>query len=432
MGLMRRLTSRLSVRVLPWVAIAGIVLAAWQLWPDGGARAPRLLDPALLAAALPAVASDDGFAAVPDTPGVWTPDLPRDLGPHPAHRTEVWDLTGQLRDADDNRYGLRLTLVRLGLNPPGDAPESGAGDSPGAVPGAGPGRPSGLAADALIIGRLALVPEDGEPLFAERASRVAAGLAGAAADPPEVWLEGWWLAPGATDATGQAQDGRLVAAVDGTSLALTLTPGKAPVTPAAELLVGGNAGRDAGPGFRWLAVPRLGVSGRIMRPDGEIAVTGSAWLDHVWGAAAGAGAGLAGTRGQLALNRFLLQLDDGSELLCIHLRRRAGGGTPVPTCLAIAADGGTRVLRRRELTLSPRDATWHSADGAAGYPVAWRLAAPALDMALDIRALQPDQELVLGERLWSGAVAVSGERAGRRIGGGGRMDLSGYAAPAGG
>ena len=35
--------------------------------------------------------------------------------------------------------------------------------------------------------------------------------------------------------------------------------------------------------------------------------------------------------------------------------------------------------------------------------------------------------LVLGERLWSGAVAVSGERAGRRIGGGGRMDLSGYA-----
>jgi predicted secreted hydrolase len=212
---------------------------------------------------------------------------------------------------------------------------------------------------------------------------------------------------------------------------LTLSAKKAAVTPAAELLVGrgavGGADPDAGPGFRWLAAPRLGVSGRVVRPDGESAVTGSAWLDHVWGAAAGAGAGLAGTRGQLALNRFLLQLDDASELLCVHLRRRAGGGTPVPTCLAIAADGGTRVLRRRELTLAPLDTTWRSADGAAVYPVAWRLAAPALDLALDLRALRPDQELVLGERLWSGAVAVSGERAGRRIGGGGRMDLSGYA-----
>ena len=141
----------------------------------------------------------------------------------------------------------------------------------------------------------------------------------------------------------------------------------------------------------------------------------------------GAGVGLAGTRGQLALNRFLLQLDDASELLCIQLRRRAGGGTPVPTCLVIAPDGGTRVLQRRALTLAPKEATWRSSDGAATYPVAWRLAAPGLDLSLDIRALQPDQEIMLGERLWSGAVAVEGERAGQPVAGGGRMDLSGYA-----
>jgi predicted secreted hydrolase len=395
---------------LPWLAVALIVLGAWWLWPGGDAASPRLLDPAALAAALPA-AGDDGFAEL-DLAADWTPELPQDLGPHPAVRAERWDLTGRVRDGAGRRYGLRLTLVRLGLRAPG---EDGV-------------RASKLAADALLLGRVALVPEDGEPLRAERASRTAAGLAGATADPPEVWLEDWRLRLAWGDGAGDGGAGRLTAAAEGTRLELALTPEKPVVTPAANLLTGaGAAGPDTGPAFRWLAEPRLGLSGRLLRRGTETRVSGSAWLDHIWGAAGGAGAGLAGTRGPLALNRFLLQLDDGSELLCIHLRRRAGGGTPVPTCLVIASDGDTRVLRRRALTLAPKDATWRSSDGAADYPVAWRLEAPGLDLSLDIRALQPAQELVLGERLWSGAVAVDGEHAGRSVAGGGRMDLSGYA-----
>ncbi|WP_462330699.1 lipocalin-like domain-containing protein [Thiohalocapsa halophila] len=396
----------LLTRALPWLAVALIVLGAWWLWPGGDAASPRLLDPAALAAALPAD-GEDGFTELEAT-GDWTPQLPQDLGPHPAFRTELWDLTGQLRDDAGQRYGLRLTLVRLGLRAPG---EDGA-------------RASGLAADALLLGRFALVPEDGEPLRAERASRTAAGLAGATADPPEVWLEDWRLRLGGADSAGA---GRLAVAADGTRLELALTSEKPVVTPAANLLTGaGAAGPDTGPAFRWLAEPRLGLRGRLLRRGTETGISGSAWLDHIWGAAAGAGAGLAGTRGQLALNRFLLQLDDGSELLCIQLRRRAGGGTPVPTCLVIGPDGDTRVLQRRALTLAPKDATWRSTDGAA-YPVAWRLAAPGLDLSLNIRALHPAQELILGERLWSGAVAVDGEHAGRPVAGGGRMDLSGYA-----
>ena len=402
----------LLTRALPWLAVALIVLAAWWLWPGGDAASPRLLDPAALAAALPAD-GQDSFAAL-DATADWTPELPQDLGPHPAFRTELWDLTGQLRADDGRRYGLRLTLVRLGLRAPG---EDG-------------GRASGLAADALLLGRFALVPEDGDPLRAERASRTAAGLAGATTDPPEVWLEDWRLRSGGADSAGGPAAGRLAVAAEGARLELALTSEKAPVTPAASLLTGGAGapgGQDRGPAFRWLAQPRLGLSGRLLREDAETRVSGSAWLDHVWGGAGGAGVGLAGTRGQLALNRFLLQLDDASELLCIQLRRRAGGGTPVPTCLVIAPDGGTRVLQRRALTLAPKEATWRSSDGAATYPVAWRLAAPGLDLSLDIRALQPDQEIMLGERLWSGAVAVEGERAGQPVAGGGRMDLSGYA-----
>jgi predicted secreted hydrolase len=402
---------RLIQRAAPWLAVGVIALSAWLLWPGGTTTPPRLLDPATLASALPP-AAEAGFET-PDAAAVWTPELPRDLGPHPAFRTELWDLTGQLRDSAGRRYGLRLTLVRLGLR----------------GPEAADARSSALAAQGLLLGRLSLVPEDGAPLHAERSSRTAAGLAGATAEPPVVWLEDWRLAVSGAEAGA----GQLSVRLDDSRLDLRLVPQKAPITPAATLLDSGAGARPSGSAdnaaaLRWLAAPRLELAGQLLLAGAETRVTGSAWLDHLWGDAVGSAAGLAGSRGQLALNRFLLQLDDGSELLCIQLRRRAGGGTPVPTCLVIASDGGTRVLRRRALTLAPGEAAWRSPDGAATYPVHWQLAAPELDLQLDIHALHPDQELMLGERLWSGVVAIKGMRQGRPIAGGGRMDLSGYAA----
>jgi predicted secreted hydrolase len=392
-------------RVLPLLAVALIALGAWRLWPGSEAQTARLLDPAALAAALPADA-DAGFEQLQEGAD-WAPLLPADLGPHPAFRTELWDLTGQLRDPAGRRFGLRLTLVRLGLRPPTQQRE----------------RPSRLAADALMFGRLALVPPAGKPVQVERVSRTAAGLAGATSAPAEVWLQDWRLR--LSDGDKGATLGRLEANADGMHLDLTLTTEKPVIAPVAKLLNGGGAAAGATPGFRWLAAPRLRVDGHLTRPDGDTAVTGSAWLDRVWGSAA-TGVGLAGTRGQLALNRFLLQLDDGSELLCIHLRRRAGGGTPLPTCLHVSASGNTRVLDRRDVTLFAGETKWQGAAGGAAYPLAWRLAAPALRLELDIEALHRDQEILLGERLWSGAVTASGERSGQPVAGGGRMDLSGY------
>jgi predicted secreted hydrolase len=412
--------------LVPGLVISLIGLAAWRLWPGGAGPTATALDPAMLAAALPApeVADTRDEQRGPAVDGDWTPDLPRDLGPHRDARTELWDLSGHLRDRHDDRYGFRLTLVRLALRPAGD----------------GDARPSRLAADALLLGRFELIPADGEPLTAQRASRMAAGLAGAEDAPPRVWLEDWVLELAGADgaageaAAGAAGAGRLRAGVEGVGLDLALTPAKPALAPAAQLLDGGGRA-DRGPSFRWLAAPRLHVEGRLLRGDRELAVNGSAWLDKawgevIWGEAAGVG-GLSGTRGQLALNRFVLQLGDGSELLCIHLRRRAGGGTPIPTCLAVAADGSTRVLRRRELTLAPTDTSWRSPLSDALYPVRWRLAAPALGLDLAIRAQRPDREVDLGERVWSGAVTVGGERDGTAIAGGGRMDLSGYVDGAG-
>jgi len=54
----------LPTGALPWLAVALIVLGAWWLWPGGDAARPRLLDPAALAAALPADGGEIGRAHV--------------------------------------------------------------------------------------------------------------------------------------------------------------------------------------------------------------------------------------------------------------------------------------------------------------------------------------------------------------------------------
>ena len=412
--------------LLAFVAVAG---AAWLFWPNATKPPAAGIDPAIFAAALDSNADD--FA---DTDGDWEFDFPRDLGPHPDHRGEVWDLSGQLVDDSGRRYGLRLTFVRVGLAPPARQ------------------RASALAANAVMLARLVLLPEAGEGgATAQRLSRAAGGLAGAEAAPFRVWLEDWSLAQGEDDVLV------LNANLDGAGLLLRLTPSKPVVTETQAGLfaaagTGAGAGADGaqGPGFHFYLQPRLTVEGRLTlgggaRPDASVGlgpdqrshpdqptalpaasgpasestaggesvqvpvqvpieVRGTAWLEHAWGSVSG---GLAGQRGQLSLNRFSLQLDDGTELMCLHLRRRGGSGTPIPTCLAIARDGETRLFQRRELTLEPSSATWPSPEDGTRYPLWWHLTLPALGLDVALEPLLPQQELgpgmASGGRIWSGA-----------------------------
>jgi len=411
------------VHWLRWAApplLIGVLIGtAWWLWPDDAGPAAAALEPALLAAGLDR--SGGGFAPVDAGRPL---RFPRDRGAHPAQRTELWDLSGQLQDAAGHRYGLRLSFLRLGL----------ARDS---------ARPSDLAAGAVMLARFALTPasvtvggaaaEGG----AWRLSRAAAGLAGAGTSPERVWLEDWTL-------VGDGDGLRLSAATGSLAAALRLTPVKGPVSDAqAGLLDRAPGGGAAESAFRYFLLPRLAAAGQIQTGDADpVAVSGGLMLERAWGDAPGL---LGGGRGQLAMNRFLLMLDDGSELACVHLRRRTGGGTPIPTCLLIAADGGTRLLERRELTLEPEGAGWASPIDGALYPLHWRLEVPALRLDLAIAPLRPEQEIgsavpaggqpgespgiVLRQRLWSGAVTLTGSRAGAPVGGSGRVDLGGYAPP---
>jgi predicted secreted hydrolase len=315
--------------------------------------------------------------------------FPADHGPHAYAGTELWDLSGLVKDAEGRRIGLRFSILRAGIGPADPAQP----------------RPSAFAAAGIMAAGLGIAPET-EPATrrAFRVSRTALGLAGAdAADDGgvELWVEDWRLE---RLANARLQ---LKAHADGFGVDLEFAPLAAPVAGPGNILPARTARREDG--FRLYLEPRLAATGWLTMDGKRRQVSGSAWLNHAWGAlGAVAGAG----PGRLALNRFELQLKTDAAgaagqqvpttLTCIHLRRRSGGGTPIPTCVAIAGDGATRVFRRRDLTLEPLDGRWSSPDRAARYPLVWRLELPALSLRLTIRPLIADQETNLLGRDWSG------------------------------
>jgi predicted secreted hydrolase len=362
------------------LALVGALAACGETHPPA-AGAP---DPLALLAQ-----EGQGFAR-PDGP--WQLRLPADHGAHPAFRSEAWSVAGSLTDAEGRRFGFRLVFLRLALM---------------ATP---PERASAWAANQVVLAHFALTDGPGRISHAEdRASRAALGLSGADASPARVWLEDWSFA--------QDDDGRLrlTAAADGRSLSLALKPAKPPLKQG-EIDLPGLA-EDAP--FRFYAISRLNAEGSLDLGGKPLAVSGSAWLDHAWG-------DVPLPRGQVALDRFALQLEDGRDLLCLRLHRRDGSGTPIPSCLLVAGDGTTQGFRRRDLRLESTG-TWKSPLDGTPYPLSWQLALPAAGLELSLAPLVEAQERDGPLRAWSGAVTVAGRDRNGPVSGQGFVELTGYA-----
>jgi predicted secreted hydrolase len=415
----------LALPLVPLVLIIVLAGLAYGLWPRESASRGEGFDASALAGALAEMDKGGGAGADAEEAELGetlTLEFPRDHGAHPGAPAELWELTAVLHDTREQPVAVRLSLARLRLAAAAD------------------GRASAFAADALLAGEwVVMAGEDamalsGLPVRAQRLSRTALGLAGAGADEAggeRVWIERWALSR--TPEGGLA----LHAEADGIALELSLSSLKPPVVLDRETLAGAPE-QGASP-VQSYSQSRLAASGTLRAKGGEQALQGVAWLDHGWGALAEA---LAGGRGQLVANRFQLQLNDGSELACLHLRRRGGGGTPIPSCVLIGADGETQALRRRELTLAPTEAGWVT-EGGVEYPLGWRLLIPAHGLELEIepllgaaaggmasggdaaRALS-SASIAEASWAWRGAVRVSGRRESGVMSGSGQMDLNGY------
>ncbi len=380
-------------RLIVFTLAAALVLAAVLWWVLRPARVPQeaRLD---VAAALGGVA-DAGFARA-ERPRAFR--FPEDHGPHPAFRNEWWYFTGNLKADDGRRFGYELSLFRVAL-----ATQV-------------PQRVSAWATNQVYMGHFALTDARGQNFhFVERFARGALGLAGAGRAPFAVWIEDWRVEADAADPARWW----LTAADGDAGVALQLTPAK-PVVLQGER---GLSRKSAEPGNAsyYYSIPRLDTDGTVTIAGEPVAVRGSSWLDREWSTSA-LGPDLAGW------DWFALQLDDGRELMFYQLRRRYGGIDPFSAGVFIDRNGDSTPLRAQDVGVEVTE-RWTSPRGGV-YPARWRLTVPALDLALDIKPVLADQELMVSVRYWEGAVDARGVERGRALRGVGYVELTGYT-PAG-
>ena len=335
--------------------------------------------------------------------------FPRDHGPHGDFRLEWWYVTGNLDATDGERFGFELTFFRVALMPATAVTTPTAGS---------PQAPSKELASAwrtreIYVAHFAVTDVARQRFRSEqKLSRAALGLAGAQAAPLRVWLDDWALAQSA----GDGARWELRAAQPGYSVALVLEPQGTPVpNGVAGLSRKSDRALDA---TYYYSIPRMRVHGRLSRDGRSLDVSGLAWLDREWGS------GGLGPE-EVGWDWFGLQLGDGSALMFYALRDRDGRRDAHSAGTWIAPDGTVRALTSADVGIAVT-AEWRNASGDR-YPAGWHIRVPALTLDVNVRPVLAEQELQTTPRYWEGAVDVSGERGGTRLGGRGYVELVGYA-----
>ena len=388
---------------------------AAQQHPDNGfAALPVRARRALLAlAAGPGLPS---FAA--PQPGQEAPPalaFPRDLGSHPASRTEWWYITGYASSGSAEAartYGFQLTFFRSRVE------QTQAMDSR-------------FAARNLLFAHAAITDVAGKHFWHDqRITREGFGVASASQDDTAVRLRDWSLL---------RQNGRYEARIQASDFSILLS-----FSETQGLLLQGEHGLSRkGPEARqvshYYSKPQLAfegelqIQGKPVRLSGEGSRSansdfkpgsGAAWLDHEWS------------------DSFLhpqavgwdwigINLFDGSALTAFRLRDKSG---------TTLWDGGSfrhpkvgqgkkpYVFARGETVFQPVRG-WKSALTQASYPVEWLLRTPADNYVL--KALVDNQELdsrnSTGAVYWEGLCDLFDSN--RRHIGRGYLEMTGYAKP---
>ncbi|GAB4438079.1 MAG: lipocalin-like domain-containing protein [Anaerolineae bacterium] len=316
-------------------------------------------------------------------------EFPRDHGPHNDFRAEWWYYTGNLADAEGNRYGYQFTIFRRGI-----------------VPGE-PGRASEWGTRQVYFAHFTVTDVTGEAFeFHERFSRAEPGVAGAQGEPTyAVWLDDW--------EARELPDGRVrLRAQDGNiGIDLLLEQAK----PAALQGIAGLSAKSDEPGNAsyYYSLTNNRTTGTVTTERGTFDVTGNSWKDREW-STSDLGEGAVGW------DWFSLQLDDGREVTFYYIRREDGSAEPVSAGIVINPDGSTERIVREDVIVENLD-FWTSPHSGATYPAKWRFAVPSQNIDLTVTPLLSDQELRVNFTYWEGAVRVEGTQSGY-----GYVELTGY------
>jgi predicted secreted hydrolase len=322
--------------------------------------------------------------------------FPKDMGPHPDFQTEWWYYTGNLSTSAGRQFGFELTFFRRALASPDELAR----------------RSSDWATSQVYLAHFTLTDAAAGQFHAfERYERGVAGLAGAQAEPYQVWLQDW--------SVSQAAPGRylLHAAQAGLQLDLQLNDLKGPILEGDHGL--SQKGPQVGNASYYYSQTHLVTDGTITVNGQAFHVSGLSWMDHEFSTSALG-------PDQVGWDWFSVQLADGSELMLYNIRQKDGRADPFSNGTIIHPDGTTRQLKAGDFKIQV-NSTWKSPHSGGTYPAAWTVTIPSENLTLQIKPLIPDQELNLSIIYWEGAVQINGEKNGVKINGKGYVELTGYA-----
>jgi len=315
--------------------------------------------------------------------------FPADYGSHPEFRTEWWYVTGWLNTGHGEPLGFQITFFRT--KPAIDA-----------------GNPSAFTPHQLLVAHCAISdPVRGRLWQDQRIRRAGMGLAEAATDDTNVWIDRWSLKRGAA---------AYQASISGEQFSFEL----ALVETQAMLLNGDSGVSRKGPAAAaasyYYSLPHLRVAGTIVRQGKADAVKGEAWLDHEWSSEYL-------DDSAVGWDWIGLNLDDGAALMAFRIRgpqgvQRWAGGT------WRGADGKQQTLQAADIDFRP-GRRWVSPQTGISYPVEWSVRAGARQ--IDLKPLLDNQEndtrQSTGAIYWEGAVRAY-ER--QKLIGRGYLELTGY------
>ena len=341
----------------------------------------------LLILFLPNAASAQGFAGLgTDIDGFATPErgqaltFPEDHGAHNDYRIEWWYLTANLEGPDGTPYGLQWTLFRSALNP-----------SEG----------EGWNSAQLWMGHAAVTTPSAH-YVTERLGRGGIGQAGVKVDERfEAWIDDWYLR-GSTDFN--EMELRAVGPDFGYDMTLSAQ---------GPLVLQGDAGYSvksaAGQASYYYSQPFYDIAGTLALQEGDIAVTGHAWLDREWSSQPLAS-------DQTGWDWFSLSFDSGARMMGFVLR--SNETAPYTSATWIDADGTATPMPNGAFQAQEINRT-----DVAGrsVPTTWAVQLPEKGVDLTVSALNPQAWMTTSVPYWEGPITIEGSHAGT-----GYLEMTGY------
>ncbi|WP_333712043.1 lipocalin-like domain-containing protein [Yoonia sp.] len=331
---------------------------------------------------LPFAAHAQGFAGLGTAAGAgftepqrgYTFTFPRDHGAHPDFRIEWWYLTANMTDAEGTPYGLQWTLFRTAFAPQTTETWS----SP-----------------QLWMGHAAVTTKT-DHYVAERLARDGIGQAGVIADPFAAWIDDWQLA-------GDWQSMRMTASGPDFAYDMTLTA-QGPLVFHGEN--GFSVKSQNGQASYYYSQPFFAIAGTLTLPEGEVAVTGNAWLDREWSSQLL-------SDDQTGWDWFSLSFDSGDKLMGFRLQHKEGNHFTAATW--ITPDGGTTAFPNGAFVATPLSTN------DSDVPVRWRVELPEKGVDVTVAAINDNAWMTTSVPYWEGPVTVSGSHTGI-----GYLEMTGY------